>query len=230
MGYLLLITFSASREDLSIFLSTHPNVHLLKSNINNFRRNKHGSRTTTAPTPPLEESNPQRRFKPKPIAPSVVQAQNDQNENSPIYKFKLNRSPGRWQYKTSPKPRVVIKKTEKAIEDENIQIISASQNEADINSNDVLSNKNDSDLEPEGRPNEFNTQIAGTPKYLAETLKVEISTPADFKDTYYEIATIKTPYTFRVSLSSSYRKIDNIDILLGRIGGKHSLCNSNLYF
>lgn len=109
----------------------------------------------------------------------------------------MNRSPGRWQYKTSPKPRVVIKKTEKATEDENIQIISASQNEADINSNDVLSNKNDSDLEPEGRPNEFNTQIAGTPKYLAETLKVEISTPADFKDTYYEIATIKTPYTFR---------------------------------
>ncbi|KAL5286293.1 hypothetical protein ACFFRR_007746 [Megaselia abdita] len=162
---------------------------------NSKKRNKHGSRTTTA-TPPLEESNNQRRFKPKVITPSLVQT-SAQSDNSPIYKFKLNRSPGRWQYKTSPKPRVIIKKSEKT-EDENIQIISASQNEADINSNDVLSNKNDSDLEPEGKANEFNTQVAGTPKYLAETLKVEISTPADFKDTYYEIATIKTPYTFQV--------------------------------
>ncbi|CAB3235876.1 unnamed protein product [Arctia plantaginis] len=31
-----------------------------------------------------------------------------------------------------------------------------------------------------------------------ETLKVEISTPADFRDVYYEIATIRTPYTFQV--------------------------------
>lgn len=164
-----------------------------------FRRNKHGSRTTTTATPPLEDSNLQRRFKPKLITPSVVQSVPQGDDNSPIYKFKLNRSPGRWQYKTSPKPRVNIKKTNNDKEEEKIQIISASQNEADINSNDVLSNKNDSDLEPEGRPNEFNTQIAGTPKYIAETLKVEISTPADFKDTYYEIATIKTPYTFQVS-------------------------------
>lgn len=33
---------------------------------------------------------------------------------------------------------------------------------------------------------------------VPETIKVEISTPADFKDTYYEIATIKSPYTFQV--------------------------------
>lgn len=34
-----------------------------------------------------------------------------------------------------------------------------------------------------------------------ETLKVEISTPPDFKDIYYEIATIKSPYTFQVLTS-----------------------------
>lgn len=33
-----------------------------------------------------------------------------------------------------------------------------------------------------------------------ETLKVEISTPPDFKDIYYEIATIKSPYTFQVKI------------------------------
>ena len=38
-----------------------------------------------------------------------------------------------------------------------------------------------------------------TPTLTAETLRVEISTPADFKDVYYEIATIKTPYSFQVS-------------------------------
>lgn len=39
-------------------------------------------------------------------------------------------------------------------------------------------------------------------KLPIETLKVEISTPADFKDTYYEIATIKSPYTFQVTIGS----------------------------
>lgn len=35
-------------------------------------------------------------------------------------------------------------------------------------------------------------------RYPVETIKVEISTPVDFKDTYYEIATIKSPYSFQV--------------------------------
>lgn len=37
-------------------------------------------------------------------------------------------------------------------------------------------------------------------KLPIETIRVEISTPADFSDTYYEIATIKSPYTFQVGL------------------------------
>lgn len=40
-----------------------------------------------------------------------------------------------------------------------------------------------------------------------ETLKVEISTPADFSDTYYEIATIKSPYTFQVGTVRNTRFI-----------------------
>lgn len=36
------------------------------------------------------------------------------------------------------------------------------------------------------------------PSVTAETLKVAISTPADFKDVYYEIATIRSPYSFQV--------------------------------
>lgn len=37
------------------------------------------------------------------------------------------------------------------------------------------------------------------PQPVQETIKVQISTPVDFKDTYYEIATIRSPYTFQVS-------------------------------
>lgn len=36
--------------------------------------------------------------------------------------------------------------------------------------------------------------------FPVETIKVEISTPPDFKDIYYEIATIKSPYTFQVRI------------------------------
>lgn len=32
-----------------------------------------------------------------------------------------------------------------------------------------------------------------------ETLNVEISTPAEFNDIYFEIATIKSPYSFQVN-------------------------------
>ena len=49
-------------------------------------------------------------------------------------------------------------------------------------------------------------------RYPIETLKVEISTPADFRDTYYEIATIKSPYTFQVS----------VDLYLVRINCSHA--------
>ncbi|XP_049836403.1 mucin-5AC isoform X2 [Schistocerca gregaria] len=42
---------------------------------------------------------------------------------------------------------------------------------------------------------------------VAETIKVEISTPADFKDVYYEIATIKSPYTFQVGTVRNTRFI-----------------------
>ncbi|ENN82376.1 hypothetical protein YQE_01250, partial [Dendroctonus ponderosae] len=44
-----------------------------------------------------------------------------------------------------------------------------------------------------------------SPSLPLETLKVEISTPPDFKDVYYEIATIKSPYTFQLKRSA---KID----------------------
>jgi len=37
------------------------------------------------------------------------------------------------------------------------------------------------------------------PSVTASTIKVSISTPPDFSDVYYEIATVKSPYVFQVT-------------------------------
>lgn len=128
----------------------------------------------------------------------------DQYQTSSLYKFKLNRAPGRWQYKTSPKPRVTIRKQ---ISDD-LQPISSTPNYEQPESNDIqqIARSDDIDLDPSGSVNGdvLNDEVASdngieNRKPPVETLKVEISTPVDFKDTYYEIATIKSPYTFQVS-------------------------------
>lgn len=47
--------------------------------------------------------------------------------------------------------------------------------------------------------NEDNSDNKLEQSFPLETIKVEISTPADFKNVYYELATIKSPYTFQAS-------------------------------
>ncbi|XP_066245650.1 uncharacterized protein [Euwallacea similis] len=166
-----------------------------------------------------EKNNPgfsRRGYKPKVQASSV-----DQNPgaSTSLYKFKLNRTPGRWQYKTTPRPRVPIRKQN----DDN-----------DVIGNDTLSTSSVA-VKPEvgaqdgGTPQarsddvdslEGSESIAtiiddesatenrvDSPSLPLETLKVEISTPADFKDVYYEIATIKSPYTFQVGNVKNTRYI-----------------------
>lgn len=73
--------------------------------------------------------------------------------------------------------------------------------------NDNISNNfiitNQSDLESSGSQNgAIVNNIEGSDddkqKFFTETINVEISTPVDFKDTYYEIATIKKPFVFQV--------------------------------
>lgn len=162
------------------------------------------------------ESGHQRRFKPK-ITPSAPE---HETQSSSVYKFKLNRQPGRWQYKTSPKPRVTIRKQNS--EDEAVVAVTPSlesaallEQHADqaavvspqspVAATEARTNE-EGDLDSSGSVNGDVLNDADTldngiehKKLPVETLKVEISTPADFKDTYYEIATIKSPYTYHVS-------------------------------
>lgn len=170
-----------------------------------------------------------RRFKPK-ITPSSPEPQD--SATSSFYKFKLNRQPGRWQYKTSPKPRVTIRKQSSDDSPANVEAITPS-NEAPVYQSDDSrhsesqvngdgpqivsassstssnSRSDETDLDSSGSVNGDVLNDAETldnaivsKKLPIETLKVEISTPADFKDTYYEIATIKSPYTYQVILES----------------------------
>lgn len=120
----------------------------------------------------------------------------------------MNRTPGRWQYKTTPKPRVTIRKTSG---DETLTVASSTPlSEIGLQNNEVPGGN----LRPEEIDLESSSSINGNilndvegsensiekaeKKLPVETLNVEISTPAEFKDTYYEIATIKSPYTFQV--------------------------------
>lgn len=157
------------------------------SSVPAFRRNK-ASRHDFKPTSTASqnEAYTRRGFKPKPHPTSV---DNEQASTS-LYKFKLNRTPGRWQYKTTPKPRVNIRKStdepkETATETANLE---GRSDDGDLDGQPSLTGDI---LQDDGRN--------GIEKPLpVETLKVEISTPSDFADVYYEIATIKSPYTFQV--------------------------------
>lgn len=141
-------------------------------------------------------------FKPK-IQPSP--SDNDQHSTS-LYKFKLNRTPGRWQYKTTPKPRVTIRKSGSNEPGETkLPTINERPDDHDTElSNDDVDLSSSPSINGEIL-NDDGNHIDKPPP--VETLKVEISTPADFSDTYFEIATIKSPYTFQVGTVRNTRFI-----------------------
>lgn len=129
-----------------------------------------------------------------------------------LYKFKLNRQPGRWQYKTTPKPRVTIRR--QGEDDDYSGTTPSLLDGVSPYLNDVATpqpkeprdRSDDLDLNPLGsetsNANIDNDGSSDSNKidqpFPLETIKVEISTPADFKNVYYELATIKSPYTFQV--------------------------------
>ncbi|XP_055379873.1 uncharacterized protein LOC129611001 [Condylostylus longicornis] len=191
------------------------NRHKSKHRRNKSTRTSHKSATIVAASAasvvPAENSYSRRAFKPR-IQASAVEP--SQQESTSLYKFKLNRSPGRWQYKTSPKPRVAIRKS-------NLDDPVENNGNTEVLSNDIpIGNANtrndDTDLDSSGSINsgvlndlDKNEKSDGKreKKLLIETLNVEISTPVNFKDTYYEIATIKTPFTFQVGTVKNTRYI-----------------------
>lgn len=166
---------------------------------------KHKQRTSSTPSPD-GAGYTRRNYKTK-IQPSTVEPSTSPPGTS-LNKFKLNRAPGRWQYKTTPKPRVTIRKQNDEEQTETSGTTPKSQQDASPLANDVVTPQARSD-DVEGLvgsesvasiiDDESSTENKIDKQFPLETLKVEISTPPDFKDVYYEIATIKSPYTFQVS-------------------------------
>lgn len=135
-----------------------------------------------------QEQSPQSSPQPAPTAPLA-------------FKSKLIRPTGRWEYKTSPKPRVTIRRIDENRHGQenattpltphfpDVQVDSGDQALAGSGLLPALQHDDDNDVLIQ----EVN------PTASAETIRVEISTPAEFKDIYYEIATIKSPYSFQVN-------------------------------
>lgn len=140
----------------------------------------------------------------------------------------MPRTQGRWSYKTTPKPRIAIRKS---VEDEPrpVPVITSATSNVQTsfpteslpaNSLTNLSEEQSPSFNPKKGQHEpgfedeldesesedvnvnvnLREEVQPSEQILpAETLNIEISTPADFNDIYYEIATIKSPYTFQVT-------------------------------
>ncbi|XP_062563984.1 proteoglycan 4 isoform X2 [Armigeres subalbatus] len=193
-----------------------------KASRNNFKPSSTISSPAQSSSPSSASQQDNRRsFKPN-LKPTPPEAEFGTTSTS-LYKFKLNRSPGRWQYKSPPKPTVNIRKQPgggtKKPNDAVENLTTAPISDTSVQYNDISQNPDhsekvdtDVDLDQSGSVNgnvlndaENDNQIER--RYPVETIKVEISTPVDFKDTYYEIATIKSPYTFQVGTVKNTRYI-----------------------
>ncbi|XP_011311383.1 mucin-2 isoform X2 [Fopius arisanus] len=156
----------------------------------------------------------------KPIRPKP-----EQNSNpNPMPKIKLPRTQGRWSYKTTPKPRIAIRK--QVDDEERVSTLEPVTNEPTITTTDEKTPLSfppaqkkiqeggtyDDELDPSETEEVSSTSVQSDqplPEHSlpVETLNVEISTPADFNDVYFEIATIKSPYAFQVGTMKNTRYI-----------------------
>lgn len=136
------------------------------------------------------------------------------------FKSKLIRPTGRWEYKTSPKPRVTIRRIDdNRHNQENGTTPSTPHFHPDVQVDSGDQALAGSGLLPALQHDDDNDVLIQdvNPTASAETIRVEISTPAEFKDVYYEIATIKSPYSFQVNnyndhitlFTSKYRRFKN---------------------
>ncbi|XP_017045274.1 uncharacterized protein LOC108090883 [Drosophila ficusphila] len=169
------------------------------------RRNKHTQSSKLTITPSVTETTSRHSYRTKAIANAVQEEPvSVVSPNS----FKLNRRPGRWQYKSSPKPKVNIRKNASPNVPTTVQNVTAPIDDIPV---EIITNQainNGRDLEASGSQNgpvANNNNDDPNSKYFVQTLNVEISTPQPFIDTYYEIATIKTPFIFQAGVVKKTR-------------------------
>ncbi|XP_057331751.1 mucin-2 [Microplitis mediator] len=159
------------------------------------------------------------------------------SDQSPVIlpKSKLPRTQGRWAYKPAPKARVAIRKQVEDEEKVTESVVTNEPTTSVITSSSLAEEKptvaakktdeNISDAELDSSESEQVSSSSGSGSanspgsvsandqndneaiIPAETINVEISTPADMTDMYYLIATIKSPYTYQVGTMKNTRFI-----------------------
>lgn len=150
------------------------------------------------------------------------QEQTAQSSPQPIptaplaFKSKLIRPTGRWEYKTSPKPRVTIRRIDDNRHGQENATTPLTPHFPDVQVDSGDQALAGSGLLPALQHDDDNDVLVQdvNPTASAETIRVEISTPAEFKDIYYEIATIKSPYSFQVNYFISILQIIKYTILM----------------
>ncbi|KAL0125121.1 hypothetical protein PUN28_004335 [Cardiocondyla obscurior] len=199
--------------------------------------------TTTTETPITRRRSsfrPSNQFANSPLKQSTKSKSNDQPSTtvSLLPKVKLPRTQGRWSYKTTPKPRIMIRKqvdeedlrastTESSTTDASAGAIFDEQSKTTVTVVNVPSSSSsgvniaqrkelfltEDELDPSESEDvasvsmQQDQQHPGEQILPVETLNVEISTAADLDNTYFEIATIKSPYTFQVGTLRNTRYI-----------------------
>lgn len=197
-------------------------------------RNRNPPTTTTEP--PITRRRTGFRPNNQPSLPSkqINKSKNDQQPiaSNPLPKPKLPRTQGRWSYKTTPKPRIAIRKQVDIEEDQRSSMsvetstteapsgvdegktTAASSLPSSTTSTSVTSGQtvngqrkiqevgNDDELDPSESEDVASVSVQDQHSEQQilpiETINVEISTAADMNNVYFEIATIKSPYTFQV--------------------------------
>lgn len=196
--------------------------------VPNFKQNRFNRPSTAEPDIEITEgSSTQKRFQPSAKrydnnnSASVVTPANrrtlkkhyQQQEQAPqaspqpiptaplTFKSKLIRPTGRWEYKTSPKPRVTIRRIDENRHGQENATTPLTPHFPDVQVDSGDQALAGSGLLPALQHDDDNDVLIQdvNPTASAETIRVEISTPAEFKDIYYEIATIKSPYSFQVN-------------------------------
>ncbi|XP_012287296.1 uncharacterized protein LOC105703457 [Orussus abietinus] len=191
--------------------------------------------TTTTEPAVTRRRNGFRPNNPVPIAKPGKPKNEPLASAGPLPKVKLPRTPGRWSYKTTPKPRIAIRKQVVADEDDRTlapetsapevgaeektpmpmaqrKIQEGSLDDESKEASEVaetVAQEHEQDQQRELQQDQPQESLQQPQQHVlpVETLNVEISTPADFNDVYFEIATIKSPYTFQVGTMRNTRYV-----------------------
>ncbi|KYN18307.1 hypothetical protein ALC57_09414 [Trachymyrmex cornetzi] len=183
-----------------------------KNRSSTTRPNYKNRPATTTTEPPITRRRS--GFRPNNQSPNSPLKQLTKSKNSDqqpsttvslLPKVKLPRTQGRWSYKTTPKPRIMIRKQ---VDEEDLRTSTTESSTAELVPGAVFDEQGKTESEDVTSVSiQQDQQNPGEQILPVETLNVEISTAADLDNVYFEIATIKSPYSFQVGTLRNTRYI-----------------------